>query len=158
MIGDETCQSMNSRPQAFTNEGVARLSYDSGAVSDAYYREPERTPRRMSEERSDVSENGPLRLAEAGARTVVVELVSPAFVLNEHTWRQGSHLGQTTAEVICQRVCTSLGVEQGSLRYFELKEVPVSQMGSSGHFAISIDRAGANLCRYVTSYVCRQIC
>jgi hypothetical protein len=145
MIGDEPGHSFTSRAQACRNEGMARLSFDSGAVSDAYYREPEPTPRRVSETRSDASENGILRIPEVGPHTVVVELVSPAFVLNEHTWRQGLELGRCPAEIICQRVCTGLGVEKGSLRYFELKEVPVSQMRSSGRYAVSIDRAGANL-------------
>ena len=122
---------------------ASRLEHDSGAAPDSV-RHATQAGHRLVEARPDAMEDSVARRAPAGSCTVTVDVLSPAFTLTEHTWQQGSMLGKSPADIICQRACTGLGVDRESLRYFELSEVPASQLQSSRHYAVSIDRSGAS--------------
>lgn len=101
------------------------------------------TRRRVSEARSDTSEDACMRVAESScSHTVTVDVLSTAFTLNQQAWQQGYQLGHSPAEIISRRACTGLGIDQSSLRYYELREVPVCQLRSSGHYAVAIERSG----------------
>lgn len=111
------------------------------------------SPDGMQQRRHAASTHAPRRLdswsavmePRAGGGTVTVDVLSPAFLLNEHAWQQGHRLGRGPAEIIAQRSCTGLGVDAGSLRYFELREVSAGEIDvrACGHYAVAIDRAGA---------------
>ena len=127
-----------------------RLERHSGASPDgvqAHRGMPSFAPRRPLGRLSDASEPETTR---TGGHTVTVDLLSPAFVLNEHAWQQGHRLGRGPAEIIAQRSCTGLGVDGCSLRYFELREVPSSDLRPCGHYAVAIDRAGAPVSQMYT--------
>lgn len=99
---------------------------------------------RMSQERSEVSAEGNVRLRDASCSyTVTVDVLSSAFTLTEQAWQQGYRLNKSPAEVISQRACTGLGIDPSSLTYFELTQVPASQLRPSGRYAVAIDRSGA---------------
>lgn len=123
----------------------ARLTHDSGAVSGTGPAGPHvfRGDRQGYGEASDVG----FVPAPNGSRgsTVTVDVLSAAFTLNEHTWQQGYQIGKSPADIICQRTCTGLGVDHGSLRYYELRQVPASQLQPDGHYAVAVDRSGACL-------------
>lgn len=121
--------------EAQSRDSAARLAHDSGAAVDELQRD-------LSDAQSDISEDGLVRWGEHSG-VVTVDLLSPAFVLNEQAWQQGARLGKTPADVIRQRACTGLGVERAKLRYFELREVERRQLRASGRYAVAVDRAGA---------------
>jgi hypothetical protein len=123
----------------------SRFERDSGATPDECQGRP-RPRHRFSDARSEASVDANVRVSEASSSyTVTVDVLSTAFTLTEQAWQQGYQLGRSPADVICQRACTGLGVDKGSLRYFELAEVPASQLRPSGRYAVAIDRSGAHL-------------
>jgi hypothetical protein len=143
-----TPQKVSTRPR--TEDAAVRVSHDSGAGSDGAQHAQQALQRR-TQALSEASEDGFFGAPEPSCSyTVTVDVLSTAFSLNERSWQQGYHLGKTPADVICQRTCTGLGVDQSSLTYFELREVPASQLRPSGHYAVAIDRSGAHFLRALT--------
>jgi hypothetical protein len=142
--GLEGCDAVGA-PAATPRRCDARLAHTSGAVTNGMHHEhPPHLSRRLSEARSEASEGGVIHFGQASSGTVTVDVLCPAFVLNEQTWPQGRMIGRTPAEIISQRVCTGLGVHKSSLCYFEMKEVPPSQLRPSGRYAVAIERGGAS--------------
>lgn len=130
--------------EAHARDSAARLAHDSGAAVDELQRvDDDQSSQCLSDGQSDVSEDGIMHFDEHGS--VVLDLLSPAFTLNEQAWQQGARLGKSPADIIRQRACTGLGVERAKLRYFELREVSAQQLRASGRYAIAVDRAGATL-------------
>lgn len=122
--------------------GRGRIMQDSGATPDtAPAQRHAYVPTSIPS--SDASENVPAPLRDlAGNATVTVDLLSPAFVLNEQQWQQASMVGVPASEVISQRVVSGLGVDSRSVRFYQLKEVQQHEILPSGHYAVYIDRSG----------------
>lgn len=122
--------------------GRGRIMQDSGAA-------PDTSPGQRhayvaaSVPSSDASVNvaGPLR-DSAGNAAVTVDLLSPAFLLNEHAWQQASPAGVSPSQVISQRVVSGLGVDPRAVRFYQLKEVQKDEILPTGHYAVYIDRSG----------------
>lgn len=122
--------------------GRGRMLQDSGAA-------PDTSPGQRhayiaaSLPSSDASENviAPLR-DPAGNTAVTVDLLSPAFLLNEHAWQQASSAGIPPSEVISQRVVSGLGIDPAAVRFYQLKEVQQHEILPTGHYAVYIDRSG----------------
>eukprot|EP00892_Ulva_mutabilis_P010217 jgi/Ulvmu1/7568/UM037_0112.1 len=126
-------------------QGRGRIMQDSGAA-------PDTAPAQRhayvatSIPSSDASENVPARLRDpAGNATVTVDLLSPAFVLNEHQWQQASMIGVPPSDVISQRVVTGLGIDASFVRFYQLREVKQHEIVPTGHYAAYIDRSGFTL-------------
>ena len=92
---------------------------------------------------SEASDEACTRCTDASC-TVTVDMLSPAFTLTAQAWQQAQHLGKSPADVICQRACTGLGVDRACLRYFELREVPATQLRAAGRYAVAVDRSGVH--------------
>lgn len=136
--------------------GRGRILQDSGAA-------PDTSPGQRhayvaaSIPSSDASENvvAPLR-DPAGNAAVTVDLLSPAFLLNEHAWQQASYAGITPSEVIGQRVVSGLGIDPAAVRFYQLKEVQQHEILPTGHYAVYIDRSGTLTLRRQSLCLCRH--
>ena len=120
-------------------DALARLTHDSGAVPGVPTPAAPPFASRHSELRDAHFARAPDGIQ---GQSVTIDVLSAAFTLNEHAWQQGRSMGKSPSDVICQRTCTGLGVDNGSLRYYELREVPASQLQPSGHYAVAVDRSG----------------
>lgn len=122
--------------------GRGRIMQDSGAA-------PDTAPAQRhayvatSIPSSDASENVTARLRDpSGVATVTVDLLSPAFVINDHQLQQASLVGVPPSDVISQRAISGLGIDARSVRYYQLKEVQPHEILPTGHYAVYIDRSG----------------
>lgn len=140
--GGEMVASSNVVSMESPLHGRGRIMQDSGAA-------PDNSPAQghsyvaTSLPSSDASENVPAPLRDpVGNAAVTVDLMCPAFVLNEHTWQQASSTGMTPSEFVIQRVSSGFGVDRRALRFYQLKEVQQHEMHATGYYGVYIDRAG----------------
>ena len=120
-----------------------RIQHNSGAAPDSKAAQMHHFTRR-SLQSSDTSDMMPMQRREScGNSTVNVDLLSPAFVLNEHTWQQGATLGLSPADVVSQRAVTGLGVGHGAIKFYQLKEVQSHELRAPGRYAVQVERSGA---------------
>jgi hypothetical protein len=119
-----------------------RIHHDSGAAPDSNSVQRHQFSR-ASLQSSDASDLLSVHMRDScGNSTVNVDLLSPAFVLNEHAWQQGATLGLSPAEIVSQRAVTGLGVDHGAIKFFQLKEVQAHEIRAPGRYAVQIDRSG----------------
>lgn len=120
-----------------------RIQHDSGAAPDSKAAQMHQF-NRTSLQSSDTSDMMYMQRRDScGNSTVNVDLLSPAFVLNEHTWNQGAALGLSPADIVSQRAVTGLGVDHGAIKFYQLKEVQPHELRAPGRYAVQVERSGA---------------
>jgi hypothetical protein len=120
-----------------------RIRHNSGAAPDLSAAQMHHV-HRTSLQSSDTSDVRFMQRREScGNATVNVDLLSPAFVLNEHAWQQGALLGLSPAEIVSQRAVTGLGVDHGAIKFYQLNEVQAHELRAPGRYAVHVERSGA---------------